>query len=1355
MLNNKPDRVSSKSPFYLLFIGLSLLIIFMSILYYRAEVRKVRTEKHDELNAIAKLKTNQITSWIRERKSDALVVASSPFFTQAINNWMANSNDPDLRKQIINRLKIAQTQHDYTEIILTTPQGKLLLAINPQQAPLDPITKHKIIAACQTGTVQFTDFYYCSHDNRIYLDFIISILDIRQKPIAALILRIAPENYLYPLIQEWPTPYKTAETLLIRQEGDSVLFLNNLRHLPNSALHLRVAISDTSVPAVQAVLGRTGIFEGRDYRGARVLTHLGAVPQTNWFMVTKVDEAEIYADLNHRLRFILLIMVILLATIGAGMASIYNRRQYTVYRALFNEEKERYALEEEFYTTLYSIGDAVITTDRAGSVKFLNPVAEELTGWKEKDARGKTLAEVFNIINEETRQMVPNPVQKVLKEGLVVGLANHTLLISKDRREIPITDSGAPIKDENGEIFGVVLVFRDISQNRQAEEQIRYQANLLQNVSDAVIATDENSLITSWNPAAEMMYGWKADEVIGKKFHDIISPEYPYESRDTVFEKINKDGTWSGEIVHHVKNRKPLTVLSTISFLKNISGNKTGLVSINHDITEKKLLEEQILQSELQFRSVWEKSQDGMRLTDEKGTIVRVNDAFCRIMGVSRSEVEGQSLAVIYTEARRKHIEKMHRERFRTRTIKPYSEQAVILRDGREIWVEVMNSFFESSKDNPLLLGIFRDITNRKLAENALRESELKYRSLVDQSLLGILIVQNRRLMYANNFILERSGYNLEELSGLRPMQLMKLIHPDDRKVVWTRMLNRFLGKKEPARNECRFIAKDGSIYWADVHTNVIEYLGKTAIQLCIVDTTERKQSEKALEESETLFRTLAENSPAAVFIYQDEYFVYVNKVTENLIGHSAVEMYQTRFWDVVHPDFRELVHERGLARQRGEQIPIHYEFKILHANGTERWVDFAGGRILYKDKPAAIGFAYDITDRKQAEEALKKSEEQLRQTQKLEALGQLASGIAHDFNNILAIIMGHATLLKMGQLDPDRHQHSIDTIEKTSQRAADLVKQLLTLARRNEPLIGPLDLNELLADTTKMLSETFPKVITFQTEIQPSLPFILADESQINQVIMNLCVNARDAMPQGGILMVAARRVSGAMLRQRQTDALAAQYIEICVGDTGIGMDQATLDRIFEPFFTTKGPGKGTGLGLATVHGIVTNHHGFIEVESKPGAGTKISVFLPTPKSSEKTDSAEAEEFQELMGGDETILIIEDEELITDMLSSVLIDKGYRILIARNGLEGVEVYTREKDKIALVLTDMGLPKLTGDAVFHRIREINPQARVIIASGFLSPDEKSELYKAGLAMFIQKPYMPLDVLKAFREVLDT
>ncbi|MDD5765531.1 MAG: PAS domain S-box protein, partial [Candidatus Marinimicrobia bacterium] len=1277
------SRLISKKPFILLFFAMSLLIVLGGRIYYRNKVRTILAEKHDALKTISDLKTDQIVNWLRERKSDALSVATSPFFSQAVNTWIINGeSDHDLQKKIMARLQIVQGQHRYADILIATPQGKLLLALEPQRRRLDPITAKQIAIACKTGTVHFTDFYYCPLHKRVHLDFIAPIANPGNKPLAVLILRNAPEEFLYPLIQKWPTPSKTAETLIVRQEGDSVLFLNNLRYNPTAALRMHISTADTNTPAVRAVLGQAGIFEGKDYRGIRVLSHIGTVPETNWFLIAKIDRQEIYSDLNTELRFVSVLIVILLVMVAAGMALIYNHRQRGVYHALYIEEKSRFAVQEEFRTTLYSIGDAVITTDRLGRIKYLNPVAEKLTGWQEKEAEGRDLPEVFNIVNEETRQIVQNPVQRVLDAGLIIGLANHTVLISKNNQEIPIADSGAPIKNEDGEIIGVILVFRDqtaerVSQNtirnsekelrtiwessrdgmrlcnaegimirvnpafchmvgkpeseligkplsviydnyaadhilakdierfqtdmiephferlvtlhdgrsvwfelsnstveindeklqlnifrniterklaekdlreseerfhsildgmmegaqiigfdwrylymnstaekqfhrskmdllgkkfasvwpgidqttlfviikhcmeertpvhienefdfpggsiglfefsiqpipqgifilsvdiaerRQVEEQIRYQADLLKNVSDAIIATDIDKQITMWNPAAEAMYGWKAEDVLGKKFRDIVNPEYIYDSRKTVFEKINKEGAWSGEIVHLSKSGRSLSVLSTISEIKNNSGDNIGMVSINHDISEQKKME-------AQFRSVWEKSQDGMRLTDENGTVIQVNDAFCRMMGIERSEIEGQSLAVIYVEEQWEHVEKMHRERFSAHTVKPHSEQKVSLRDGRKIWVEVTNSFFETGNHKPLLLGIFRDITNRKETEDALKLNEENYRRLVENS-HDIIYTLNPDgvFTYVSPVWTMLLGHSVNEVVG-KSFQIF--VHPDDIPACMAFLQTVIKTKQRQDGVEYRVRHADGTWRWhltsavpfLDESSAIIKFYGLAK------DITKRKRVEDALQMSEERYKTFFKTSRDCVFITTiDGKWIDMNDVAVEFFGYpNREELMQVKIEDLyANPEERKRHINVIIKKSYTTDFPVDLRKKdgtIINTLITSAIQYDTEGKIT-----GLMGTIKDITERKQAEVLLRDSEEKFRNAFMLSPdsinINRLKDGmyvaINHGFTHAMGYtedeIIGKTSIEMNIWEDPDDRKKMVSGLKK------------------------------------------------------------------------------------------------------------------------------------------------------------------------------------------------------------------------------------------------------------------------------------------------------------------------------------
>jgi CheY-like chemotaxis protein len=338
---------------------------------------------------------------------------------------------------------------------------------------------------------------------------------------------------------------------------------------------------------------------------------------------------------------------------------------------------------------------------------------------------------------------------------------------------------------------------------------------------------------------------------------------------------------------------------------------------------------------------------------------------------------------------------------------------------------------------------------------------------------------------------------------------------------------------------------------------------------------------------------------------------------------------------------------------------------------------------------------------------------------------------------------------------DPARVNKSLDAMNKAVQRGASLVRQILTFARKTDVLFEQVRLGDAIAEFVKMLEETFPKTISFEVALENKAAVIDADRTQLHQTLLNLCVNARDAMAGGGKITITMDQVSGALLRERSPDASSACYERVRVADTGSGMDEQTRQRIFEPFFTTKAHGKGTGLGLAVVYGIIKSHHGFIEVESELGKGTTFSLFFPLPgvqaeSLAEKTTRQE----DAVAGGHETVLIVEDEEMLRELLSSLLAAKGYTVLVAGDGQEAVHLYKQHWKEIAAVITDMGLPRLSGADAFVQMRRINPSARVVMASGYVEPQVKSGLLAEGARGFVQKPYVPAEVLQIIRTTID-
>lgn len=510
-------------------------------------------------------------------------------------------------------------------------------------------------------------------------------------------------------------------------------------------------------------------------------------------------------------------------------------------------------------------------------------------------------------------------------------------------------------------------------------------------------------------------------------------------------------------------------------------------------------------------------------------------------------------------------------------------------------------------------------------------------------------------------------------------------------------------------------------------------------------DVTARRRETAALRESEEHYRRfVTEDFTGTLSIRADGRIMTCNPAFANIFGFASIE-------EATTGNFLELLRSRKdgvelleMVRQHG--IVERHELEMSQRGGDPVYVvarlvgSFAEGVLTDLQ-------VYLFNDTKR-----KRLEQQLVQAQKMEGLGTLAGGIAHDFNNILAIILGYTNRLETLGSKPEA-PGAIKIIKEAVERGAALVQQLLTSARQTEARFSALDLNALVRELEKMLQATFPKMINFELRLQPDLPLITADRSQIHQVLLNLCVNARDAMKNGGTLTLETSMTPGAELTELFTGAAAQNYACIRVRDTGSGMSKQVKAHIFEPFFTTKERGKGTGLGLSVVYGVVNNHRGFVQVESERDAGTTFIVYLPVEHSTEEPGGGILGRIAGKQNAPQTILLVEDEEMLRDLGVIVLEGEGYRVLAAKDGLEAVALFEAHRDDIGLVVCDLGLPRLGGREAFLKMKESRPGVRAIIASGYLEPAIRSEMLKAGVLDTIQKPYDFKDLLTKIRSAI--
>ncbi len=512
-------------------------------------------------------------------------------------------------------------------------------------------------------------------------------------------------------------------------------------------------------------------------------------------------------------------------------------------------------------------------------------------------------------------------------------------------------------------------------------------------------------------------------------------------------------------------------------------------------------------------------------------------------------------------------------------------------------------------------------------------------------------------------------------------------------------------------------------------------------------DITVRKEAEEALRKSEERYRRFVEEDLTGNIVMRpDGGIVACNPAFARIFGFDSVEEAQSA-------NFLSLLRSRKDGTDLLESVRLResidtHELELRQRDGDPVYVvsRFIG---MFDEKGELTelqGYLFNDTKRKRLEQ-------QLMQAQKMEGLGTLAGGIAHDFNNILAIILGYTTRLDNWRTDPNQIPNAVKVIKEAVERGAALVQQLLTSARQTEARFSLLDLNELIRELEGMLQATFPKMIEFNLHLDPNLPRLHADRSQIYQVLLNLCVNARDAMSNGGALTFETALASAAEVGEHFTSAESPSYVRVRIIDTGAGMTRQVKAHIFEPFYTTKERSKGTGLGLSVVYGVVNNHRGFVRADSEPGHGTAFTIYLPLENIAEQMGGEGASGGATTQTAAQTILLVEDEEMLRELGVTILEGEGYHVLAARDGIEAVEMFNEHSDHIGLVICDLGLPRLGGRDVFMRMKEHKPDVRAIVASGYLEPNVRSEMLKAGVIDTVQKPYDFQEMLEKIRGII--
>ncbi|MDY6987061.1 MAG: PAS domain S-box protein [Thermodesulfobacteriota bacterium] len=992
-----------------------------------------------------------------------------------------------------------------------------------------------------------------------------------------------------------------------------------------------------------------------------------------------------------------------------------------------------------------AMNDALALADADGVLTYVNPrflemlakEAEEVIGCKFIDFLDETNGRIW--VKEQARR----------KEG--ISTTYELELTRGDGDRIFVVASGAPLWDEEGQYTGSIGVLTDVTALKQAEKHLKKYQKMLDESqrlahvgsweldlhTDALVLSDEVYRIFGYGPQA-----------IQLSFEGFIRGLHPEDQKRIL--RHHKE-TLRTKVFEEIKYRviRPDGAVRWISATGTVftgaGGTPARIVGTVQDITQRRHYEERLRM----FQFSVAQAPDGVFWIEQDGAFSYVNEQACRSLGYDREELMGLRLWELDPDFSEERWARQWEElgRLGTKTFETIHRH----KDGHVFDVEISakHIFFGETEFH---VAFARDITDRKRAQGALKDEAMRRRILVEQSSDGIVVLDEKGKVYeANQRYADMLGYSMEEVYQL---------HVWDWDTQWTQeQLGEMIRTVDEGGDhfETRHLRKDGTSYDVEISTNGAVCGGQKLVFCVCRDITERKRAEEALRQSEALLNATQrlikvggwewDVGKETMYWTKETYRIHDFDPDEIEAGSEehiskGLACYEPQDRAVITSAFEDCVKE-------GRSYDL--EFPFTTATGRNIWIRTTAEPVMDEGHVVkVVGNIMDITERKRAEAEKAKLETQLRRSQKLETIGTLSGGIAHDFNNILGIIIGNAELALDEVPGWNPAHFNMEEIKTASLRAKDIVRQLLTFSRTVELKKEPLQLIAVVKDSLKFLRSTIPTTIDIRRNIQAKDDIIMADPTQIHQVMMNLCANAAQAMEKtGGVLSIDVENVT--LDAEAFPDLPRGRYVKLTVSDTGPGIAPEIRDRVFDPYFTTKDVGKGSGMGLAVVHGIIKNHSGAISVDSESGKGATFTILFPL--TAEKPQR-KVETLEEIPRGTETILFVDDEESIVTIGRQMLERLGYRVQTATTPQHALALFKAHPSRFDLVITDMTMPQMTGEALFGEVKNIREDVPVIIATGHSSLMDKERAKKIGLAAYVMKPLNRRDIASTVRNVLD-
>lgn len=962
--------------------------------------------------------------------------------------------------------------------------------------------------------------------------------------------------------------------------------------------------------------------------------------------------------------------------------------------------------------------------------------------------------------------------------------------------------------DELGQLTEIQSVGRDITERRQEDEALQSEKKNLDVIFDSspigLLVLDEKTNIVRLNAAAEALVVGSASDMLhwqtGNALHCVHSFKDPRGcgyAPDCLLCPIRKSVESviaGGAAVRGVelaaeliRNGKPQTVWLRVGAEYLTINDRPHAVVAMEDITGRKHIEDELLkahneleqkvlertlelakanealtaqiqdrmkseaalqESEQKYRGIFNNAIEGIYQATPEGRFLSANSSLAHMYGY---DTPAALIADITDIGKQLYVDPRERERFKRLMDKRGSvedyETQFYRKDGNIIWISFNARSVKDDENNILYYeGTIVEITERKRAEESLQKMALEWQNTFDAVGSAVwLLDENQRVVRANRATKDIFGKDPDELLG---RFCYEVVHCTSHPITGCPGIC----TRQTRQRESMELNMGGR--WLEVVTDpILDDNGRLSGIIHIVnDVTDRKKAEEAVKESEQLYRTLAEKSLVGTYVVQKGKHVFVSKNAAAIVGYRPTELIGKDASALIHPEDVTLARENGIKMLNGERT-APYEFRVIMKNNDVRWILEAVAPIVFDGNPAILGSAMDITEQKKSEEEHRMLERQLRQAQKMEAIGTLAGGIAHDFNNILGAISGFTELTLEHVPADSKAKKYLKRILTSSLRAADLVSQILAFSRQTEKALQPLRVSPIIKEVLKLIRATIPTSIEIRHNITAEPDMVMAEATCIHQVMMNLCTNANHAMRKnGGALSVSLTSESIVIGDMDHSGLKPGPYLKLTVSDTGEGIEPGVIDKIFDPFFTTKKLGEGTGLGLSVIHGIVKSLDGEITVESRLGQGTSFHVWLPMLSDSPREIMTEAEE-KISINGSGRILFVDDEEALIEMTTDMLESLGYEVMATNDSIDALEIFRANPDRFDLVIADQTMPEMTGMAMAQEIMKIKPDTPIILCTGFSSTVDEETAKKAGIRDFVFKPIIKNKIADSIHHIL--